>query len=72
MGLYANRPIAVAPYMGENALIAVGVLMLGSAKKIRFDDLTELVPAFVTIIMMLLHLQCRQRVDGGTGRPSLD
>jgi AGZA family xanthine/uracil permease-like MFS transporter len=35
------------------ALIAVGVLMLGSVKKIRFDDLTELVPAFVTIIMML-------------------
>src|SRR6185436_15245399 len=22
MGLYANRPIAVAPYMGENAFIA--------------------------------------------------
>jgi len=23
MGLYANRPLAVAPYMGENAFIAV-------------------------------------------------
>jgi AGZA family xanthine/uracil permease-like MFS transporter len=29
MGLYANRPIAVAPYMGENAFIAFG-LGLGS------------------------------------------
>jgi AGZA family xanthine/uracil permease-like MFS transporter len=25
MGLYANRPIAVAPYMGENAFIAFGM-----------------------------------------------
>jgi adenine/guanine/hypoxanthine permease len=25
MGLYANRPIAVAPYMGENAFIAFGL-----------------------------------------------
>ncbi len=72
MGLYANRPIAVAPYMGENALIAVGVLMLGSVKKIRFDDLTELVPAVETIIHDVVHLQYRQRADGGTGRPSLD
>jgi adenine/guanine/hypoxanthine permease len=34
-------------------LIAVGVLMLGSVKKIRFDDLTGLVPTFVTIMMIL-------------------
>jgi AGZA family xanthine/uracil permease-like MFS transporter len=36
MGLYANRPIAIAPYMGENAFLAYGVrdvrwqLLLGS------------------------------------------
>src|SRR6266550_9395869 len=29
MGLYANRPIAVAPYMGENAFIAFGLASLG-------------------------------------------
>jgi AGZA family xanthine/uracil permease-like MFS transporter len=29
MGLYANRPIAVAPYMGENAFIAYGLAPLG-------------------------------------------
>jgi AGZA family xanthine/uracil permease-like MFS transporter len=29
MGLYANRPIAVAPYMGENAFIAFGLGALG-------------------------------------------
>src|SRR5207302_555645 len=29
MGLYAKRPIAVAPYMGENAFIAFGLAALG-------------------------------------------
>src|SRR5262249_54928066 len=29
MGLYANRPIAVAPYMGENVFIAFGLVALG-------------------------------------------
>ena len=29
MGLYANRPIAVAPYMGENAFIAFGLVAFG-------------------------------------------
>jgi len=29
MGLYANRPVAVAPYMGENAFIAFGLTALG-------------------------------------------
>jgi AGZA family xanthine/uracil permease-like MFS transporter len=28
MGLYANRPLAVAPYMGENAFIAFGLAAL--------------------------------------------
>lgn len=31
MGLYANRPIAVAPYMGENAFVAFGLTALGIA-----------------------------------------
>jgi adenine/guanine/hypoxanthine permease len=29
MGVYANRPFAVAPYMGENAFIAFGLAALG-------------------------------------------
>src|SRR5438270_3331854 len=29
MGLYAKRPIAVAPYVGENAFIAFGLAALG-------------------------------------------
>ena len=31
MALYANRPIAVAPYMGENAFVAFGLAALGIA-----------------------------------------
>ena len=31
MGLYANRPIAVAPYMGENAFVAFALGAMGIA-----------------------------------------
>ncbi len=36
------------------ALIIVGVLMMGSVKDINFSDMTEAVPAFLTMIMMPL------------------
>jgi AGZA family xanthine/uracil permease-like MFS transporter len=35
MGLYANRPIAVAPYMGENAFIAFGLVL---AQLVTFEQ----------------------------------
>lgn len=35
MGLYANRPLAVAPYMGENAFIAFGLAALGVGWQLR-------------------------------------
>jgi AGZA family xanthine/uracil permease-like MFS transporter len=35
MGLYANRPLAVAPYMGENAFIAFGLAALGISWQVR-------------------------------------
>jgi AGZA family xanthine/uracil permease-like MFS transporter len=47
------------------ALIAVGVLMLGSVTKIQFDDLTELVPAFVTITMMLFTYNIANGLTAG-------
>jgi Permeases len=34
------------------ALIFVGVLMIKTLKKINWDDITEAVPAFITLIMM--------------------
>ena len=47
------------------ALIAVGVLMLGSVTKIEFDDLTELVPAFVTITMMVFTYNIANGLTAG-------
>src|SRR5512140_3115427 len=41
MGLYANRPIAVAPYMGENAFIAFGLatmVVAGTTKHVTVDQ----------------------------------
>jgi AGZA family xanthine/uracil permease-like MFS transporter len=35
MGIYANRPIAVAPYMGENAFIAFGLAAMGIGWQLR-------------------------------------
>ncbi|MGZ8829925.1 MAG: NCS2 family permease [Thermoanaerobaculia bacterium] len=47
------------------ALIAVGVLMLESVKGIDFDDLTELVPAFVTIVMMVFTYNIANGLTAG-------
>ena len=47
------------------ALIAVGVLMLDSVRRIDFDDLTELVPAFVTIIMMIFTYNIANGLTAG-------
>lgn len=47
------------------ALIAVGVLMTGSVRHIDFDDLTEWVPAFVTIVMMLFTYNIANGLTAG-------
>jgi AGZA family xanthine/uracil permease-like MFS transporter len=46
-------PLQQMHYVYGPALIAVGVLMLGAAARIDFADLTEAVPAFATIAMMI-------------------
>jgi adenine/guanine/hypoxanthine permease len=51
--LPALRPLQDLSYAYGPALIVVGLLMLGSVRKIHFDDLTELVPAFATVAMMV-------------------
>jgi AGZA family xanthine/uracil permease-like MFS transporter len=51
--LPALRPLQELSYAYGPALIVVGLLMLESVKKIDFDDLTELVPAFATVAMMV-------------------
>ena len=47
------------------ALIAVGALMLDSVRRIEFDDFTELVPAFVTIAMMVFTFNIANGLTAG-------
>jgi len=47
------------------ALIAVGALMLDAVRKIEFDDLTELVPAFATITMMVFTYNIANGLTAG-------
>ncbi|MDZ4286357.1 MAG: NCS2 family permease, partial [Prosthecobacter sp.] len=47
------------------ALIVVGVLMTGSVRRIDFNDLTEWVPAFVTIVMMLFTYNIANGLTAG-------
>jgi AGZA family xanthine/uracil permease-like MFS transporter len=47
------EPLQRLRYAYAPALVAVGLLMVSSVRRIDFDDLTELVPAFATIAMMV-------------------
>ena len=42
----------VPPYAYGSALIIVGMLMLRPITKLNFDDLTDVIPAFITIALM--------------------
>ncbi len=47
------------------ALVAVGVLMIGSVRRIDFDDLTELVPSFTAVVMMLFTYNIANGLTAG-------
>jgi len=55
MGLYANRPIAVAPYMGENAFIAFGLMAMGIGWELRLGAV--FVAGLVFVVITLLHIR---------------
>src|SRR5438132_4021486 len=55
MGLYANRPIAVAPYMGENAFIAFGLASLGIGWELRLGAV--FVSGLLFLIITLLRVR---------------
>ncbi|HET8796384.1 MAG TPA: NCS2 family permease [Thermoanaerobaculia bacterium] len=55
MGLYANRPIAVAPYMGENAFIAFGLAAFGIAWQQRLGAV--FVSGVVFLIITILGIR---------------
>jgi AGZA family xanthine/uracil permease-like MFS transporter len=45
--------VMIPPHAYGPSLIIVGLLMLEPIRRIPFDDYTELVPAFVTIVLMV-------------------
>lgn len=47
------------------ALIMVGVLMFGSVRHLDFDDFTELIPALVTIVLMVFTLNIANGMTAG-------
>jgi AGZA family xanthine/uracil permease-like MFS transporter len=59
------EPLQQLRYAYGPALIAVGVLMMSSVLKIDFADLTELVPAFATIVMMVFTYNIANGLTAG-------
>ena len=55
MGVYANRPIAVAPYMGENAFIAFGLAAMGIGWQQRLGAVFISGLVFVLITMLRIR-----------------
>jgi AGZA family xanthine/uracil permease-like MFS transporter len=55
MGLYANRPVAVAPYMGENAFLAFGLAELGIGWQLRLGSVFISGLAFVLITLLRIR-----------------
>lgn len=59
------EPLQHLQYAYGPALIAVGLLMTNSIRKIDFDDLTELVPSFATIIVMVFTYNIANGLTAG-------
>ncbi len=59
------EPLQQLRYAYAPALIAVGVLMIGSITRIDFSDLTEVVPAFATIFMMVFSYNIANGLTAG-------
>ncbi|HET7434063.1 MAG TPA: NCS2 family permease [Thermoanaerobaculia bacterium] len=59
------EPLQSLQYAYAPALLVVGMLMLGSIAKIDFDDFTELVPAFATIVVMVFTFNIANGLTAG-------
>lgn len=51
---FSGVALAIPPYATAPALIMVGVLMASPLMNIKFDDVLDAIPAFLTVIMMPL------------------
>jgi AGZA family xanthine/uracil permease-like MFS transporter len=59
------EPLQSLRYAYAPALVAVGLLMVGSIRNLVFDDLTELLPAFATICMMVFTYNIANGLTAG-------
>ena len=59
------EPMQSLQYAYAPALLIVGMLMLGAVAKIDFNDLTELVPAFATIVVMVFTYNIANGLTAG-------
>ena len=59
------EPLQHLRYAYGPALVAVGALMAGSLARVDFDDLTEAVPAFATVAMMLFTYNIANGLTAG-------
>jgi len=59
------QPLQHLGYAYGPALIAVGLMMFGSAAKIDFADLSEALPAFATVVMMLFTYNIANGLTAG-------
>jgi AGZA family xanthine/uracil permease-like MFS transporter len=59
------EPLQAMRFAYAPALIAVGVLMIGSIREVALDDLTELVPAFATIAVMVFTYNIANGLTAG-------
>ncbi|MCG6928115.1 MAG: NCS2 family permease [Acidobacteria bacterium] len=59
------EPLQKLSYAYSPALVMVGLLMVSSVREIDFEDLTELVPSFVTILMMVFTYNIANGLTAG-------
>ena len=59
------EPLQSLQFAYAPALMIVGMLMLGAVAKIDYDDFTELVPAFATVVMMVFTFNIANGLTAG-------
>jgi AGZA family xanthine/uracil permease-like MFS transporter len=59
------EPLQSLQYAYAPALLVVGMLMLTAVTKIKFDDLSELVPAFTTVVVMVFTFNIANGLTAG-------
>jgi AGZA family xanthine/uracil permease-like MFS transporter len=65
MGLYANRPIGVAPYMGENAFIAFGLTAMGIGWQLGLGAVFVSGVAFLVVTVLRIRPWLARAVSPG-------